>query len=360
MNITISENLKRLRKSRGMTQECLASRLHVSPQSVSKWERGESYPDITVLPTIANFFEITIDSLLGNDKVQNERKIKEYCEKVRELTGNGGYNADEAEYEKAFSLATKAYTEFPDECSIIMLYVTALEIYSNDDHSEEIKRLCEKVVKSTDDTRLLADASYHLYGFRSVEDRAYFVEKFISYGEDSKWFKVYPRNTEEGKILEQHSILNKWWYLNNEIYTYGDFFEETSVPPVTHEEKILLLKKCESIFYAVFDKDDLGEYTFYEGQYNEFLCREYLYVGKTEEALEHFEKAVEGWVKYNNLPEKYEYRDILYAHRPYVRTYIDGPYTELSRYRGDIDRSDLYNPIRDNGRFKHTYERLCM
>lgn len=358
MNITIGENLKRLRKTRGMTQEGLASQLHVSSQSVSKWERGESYPDITVLPTIANFFEITVDSLLGNDKAQNERKIKEYCEKVRELTGNGGRTGDAVEYEKAFALAKKAYDEFPDECSIIMMYVTALKIYSNEEHSEEIKRLCEKVVKNFDDPRLLSDASYHLYGFRSVEDKVYFVENFISYGEDPKWFEIYPKHTEEGKILHQHCVLDKWWYLNMYIYLGGDFFEEQEKAPVTHEEKILLIKKCQAIFYAVFDKDDLGEFVFYGGQYNEFLCREYLYIGNTEEALAYFEMAVDGWVKYNNLPETYEYHDILYAYRPYMRGYIGGPYTELSRYRGDIDCNSLYDAIRDDERFKLAYARL--
>lgn len=359
MNIAISENLKGLRKSSGMTQEYLASKLCVSPQSVSKWERGEAYPDITLLVSIAGLFGITVDALLGNDKVQNERKIKEYCEEFRHLTGNGGRTGDTGEYEKALALAGRAYGEFPDECSVIMQYVTALKVYSKEDHSEKIEHLCQKVLQSTDDPRLISEASYHLYGLRSAEDRKFFVESFISCGEDPEWFRVYPCRTEEGRLLEQHCILDKWWYLNMEIYTYGDFFEEMTVPPVTHEEKILLLKKCQAVFYAVFDKDDLGEYTFYEGQYNEFLCREYLYVGKTAEALCHFEKAVNGWVKYNSLPQEYEYRDILYAHRPYIKKDLDGPYTMLSRYREDVDRSVLYDAIRDDRRFGIAYAKLC-
>lgn len=204
MNIAISENLKGLRKSSGMTQEYLASRLCVSPQSVSKWERGESYPDITLLPSIAELFGTTVDALLGNDKVQNERKIREYCEKFRNLTGNGGRTGDNGEYEKAVALARRAYGEFPDECPVIMQYVTALKVYLKEDRSEEIEYLCQKMVQSTDAPRLISEASYYLYGLRSVEDRKYFVESFISYGEDPEWFEVYPRNTEEGRILEQH------------------------------------------------------------------------------------------------------------------------------------------------------------
>ena len=59
MNIYFSENIKRLRKERELTQEALADFLGVSFQAVSKWERGESYPDIELLPTIADFFSVS-------------------------------------------------------------------------------------------------------------------------------------------------------------------------------------------------------------------------------------------------------------------------------------------------------------
>lgn len=51
-----------------MTQDQLAQVLGVSPQLISKWECGDWYHDITLLPAIANFFEITVDELIGNDK----------------------------------------------------------------------------------------------------------------------------------------------------------------------------------------------------------------------------------------------------------------------------------------------------
>ena len=70
--IYLSEQLRALRRARDLTQEEVASALHVSPQSVSKWERGESYPDIELLPALANFYETSVDALIGMDRVRSD------------------------------------------------------------------------------------------------------------------------------------------------------------------------------------------------------------------------------------------------------------------------------------------------
>ena len=65
MEITIGENIKRLRRERGMTQEQLAEKLNITNAAVSKWERGDSLPDITMLFPIADYFGISVDELMG-------------------------------------------------------------------------------------------------------------------------------------------------------------------------------------------------------------------------------------------------------------------------------------------------------
>ena len=69
MSIAIGNQIKALRRSSGMTQADFAKLLCVTPQAVSKWERNVSYPDITMLPTIARYFGISIDRLFGYDDV---------------------------------------------------------------------------------------------------------------------------------------------------------------------------------------------------------------------------------------------------------------------------------------------------
>ena len=69
----LSENLKKYRILKNLTQEDVAEYLNITPQSVSKWERGDCYPDITFLPALANIFETSIDLLIGMDTIRAEK-----------------------------------------------------------------------------------------------------------------------------------------------------------------------------------------------------------------------------------------------------------------------------------------------
>ena len=86
MTIYFSENLKKLRLSKNLTQDKLADFLNVSFQTISKWERGETYPDITMLPSIAMFFKVSIDGLLGINNARDEEEIKRLLEEHDNLT----------------------------------------------------------------------------------------------------------------------------------------------------------------------------------------------------------------------------------------------------------------------------------
>lgn len=68
----LMKKLKEYRIMKNLTQEELAGYLGITAQSVSKWERGESYPDIALLPALANIFETSIDLLMGMDTIRAE------------------------------------------------------------------------------------------------------------------------------------------------------------------------------------------------------------------------------------------------------------------------------------------------
>lgn len=97
----LSENLKRFRILKNLTQEDVAGYLSVTPQSVSKWERGESYPDITFLPALANIFETSIDTLIGMDIIRSEETRYNIHKIANEFQRSGDYYAAEKVYRDA-------------------------------------------------------------------------------------------------------------------------------------------------------------------------------------------------------------------------------------------------------------------
>ena len=74
MKLNIGETIKRLRKERAITQEEFAEVLGVSCQSVSRWENNSCYPDIELIPIIAEFFGISTDRLWV---LMNQKKRKQ-------------------------------------------------------------------------------------------------------------------------------------------------------------------------------------------------------------------------------------------------------------------------------------------
>lgn len=87
MLLNFAENFKQLRKEKGVTQEKIAETFGVSSQSVSRWELSICYPDLELLPSIANYFGVTVDHLLSNDVPSKEKDYDIFCETLYTLDG---------------------------------------------------------------------------------------------------------------------------------------------------------------------------------------------------------------------------------------------------------------------------------
>lgn len=97
----LSENLKKYRIMKNLTQEDVADYLGITPQSISKWERGECYPDITSLPALANIFETSIDVLIGMDTIRAQETRYNIHKKASEFQRDGDYVSAEKVYRDA-------------------------------------------------------------------------------------------------------------------------------------------------------------------------------------------------------------------------------------------------------------------
>ena len=127
MQLNIGTKIKELRRRDGRTQEALAEALGVTNQAVSRWESGGSYPDMEIVPAIANYFHVSIDELFGyrNDR---EERIKRILEKAKNQIHMQGtiLEKDCGNYEGIVQMLREASEEFPNEPEIMYLFADAL------------------------------------------------------------------------------------------------------------------------------------------------------------------------------------------------------------------------------------------
>ena len=85
MQIQIAENIRKHRIKQGLTQGDIAILLSVSPQAVSRWENGQAFPDITLLPLLAKYLNVSIDELMGAEAQKNKHLEKELYEREQAI-----------------------------------------------------------------------------------------------------------------------------------------------------------------------------------------------------------------------------------------------------------------------------------
>ena len=134
--LKIAEVILRERRKLKLTQEELANALMVSPQAVSNWERG-GYPDITLLPRIANYFKITVDELIGNDEASHQADVEFFMSKF-----NHALPAEQ------LILAKEYYQKYPSDFAICDCLAMAIlrnkECWQRD--YPLLKEVCEKIM----------------------------------------------------------------------------------------------------------------------------------------------------------------------------------------------------------------------
>ena len=143
----IAENLKSLRKSKDLTQEEVAEILSVSPQSVSKWERGETLPDITLLPSLANLYKVTVDTLIGMEKINDQQTRNSVFTEAHNHWKNGDLNA-------AIEVYSNALKTFPNDAGIMSDLAMALALTDEPDKLSQSVSLCERVLSDNQNDKV--------------------------------------------------------------------------------------------------------------------------------------------------------------------------------------------------------------
>ena len=137
MDILIGENIKRLRTESNLTQEQLAEALNVSSVAVSKWERGDTMPDISMLPRLAYYFRVSIDELMSYDACAVDLEISAF---ITEHTKA----AETINAKECLRLSKAAYKKYPQDYRVMELYMWDLiGGYADNDPNTILKHKAE-------------------------------------------------------------------------------------------------------------------------------------------------------------------------------------------------------------------------
>ena len=145
------------RKELKLTQEDIAQFVGVSRAAVSKWEKGQSYPDITLLPKLAMYFDLSIDTLLGYEpQLTHDRIVSIYAELAKCFTTEP-FPQVESKIER---LVTEYYSCYPFLMKMAQLYLNYLQQSPDfEQTAQKIIAICERVKRNSEDLHLLNEAT---------------------------------------------------------------------------------------------------------------------------------------------------------------------------------------------------------
>lgn len=160
--INIAKVLVRKRKEKGMTQEDLADYIGVSKASVSKWETGQSYPDVTFLPQLAAFFNISVDELIDYQPQMTKNDIQKLYLRLAADFSTKPFTTVLTEIHRTVK---KYYACFPLLLQMGILLINHLELVKEDTEkvmtlTAEAKSLFVRVKEESDEVSLKKKALY--------------------------------------------------------------------------------------------------------------------------------------------------------------------------------------------------------
>lgn len=305
MTINIGETIKSMRKDKSITQETLAAFLGVTNQSISKWERGETYPDITMLPAIASFFGTSVDNLLGINKIEQERRIQHYCSEYSRLWA-------EHNFEELTALMKEAVCEFPGNFDLLVKYLNCLTTASLNKESllkvrEEAQSIYDLIQEqcTTDSIRIWAKKLMCRYLSRLsvIESSGVDISRaeevlesmpLMQNTRDIEAMYIYHEDTEKRRLACAKGVSEILRLLGETIFRTFD-------EPTEYDENIL--ESLISLLKAVMPQEDYGKsfnHIIYD--YGYLGVKRYLR-GDEEGAIACFEEEVRLAKAFDSLPD---------------------------------------------------------
>lgn len=255
----LGNNIKNLRTIKKMTQEELAELLGTTSKSVSRWEQSLTYPDISLLPFIANIFEVTVDELLGVESIKQDEYVKELKKQADKYAMNN-------DYESELKLWQEAYKKLPnnEEVKICLISVMGtINIITNEiKYSSEIIRLAESILDKSTNNVIRINATQCLVDLYSQMDN---IEMAEHYCKQLPSDLLYTRNVMRTRYFKNEKLLTSI-QMNicdfvSEIGRESEFVIHNNRIQTSNEYKKEYLERLIKIDELVFVKDnDFGHH----------------------------------------------------------------------------------------------------
>ena len=337
MNINLAEPLRRLRTARGITQETLAEFLGVSSQAVSKWERGDGLPDITMLPPLANYFGVTLDELMNMDELRNREKLADMKKKHRELRSAG-------QEEEDLVLLRETLRQFPND------YETMAELAEYLPDSREGLALCRRILEFCPDNDLRCYAAYQEASLLfSLERKDEALEK-----------------TKKLPPLEYCRELNIMWLLHGEERVkqcqetirllgwafYGQIEQLADEDVFDPETCIALYQKALDLYDVIYGDGNMC-YTHLRAANCYYRMGLYaLELGRNDRAVGYFAQAAEHAKRFDALPERVAFTSLLLNRLTFEREKTSGVGTLAREMRGWLAEKEQ---LKASGRYSEIF-----
>ena len=365
LGLKLGENLKKFRLQRELTQEQLADVLCVSAQAVSRWENGTTYPDITLLPTIASYFEITLDELMGMENWRSEEQLKKLLGQLEENGSKGliyenilllrdAVKTYPTNYELQFRLVNQlAFCEYKDG--------RGLSEEEKISFNREAAEIGNRILSHCTDGAIINQTTQQLcYIYSSLGEK----EKAIEYAKKLPNIgctdTVVLGDLYEGEQQKTHQNRAIKWYTSIfwcALINQADLGCRNET--MSDAERIEIMKKALAILELVFDDGDYLNYSGTVSITHRYIADLAMSEGDYELALSSLEKAAQFAVMSDTLPENARHTSLLVNNLEY------GPFNTIKNYDFtdckelyDKMQADRYNAIRDDKRFIAVLEKI--
>lgn len=288
--------------------------LNVSSQSVSRWELGICYPDMELLPMLAEIFEITVDKLLGVDNIAEKKKVDEYLNRFQVAINQG-------KIDECISIAREGVAEYPNNYALLNKLMYALFVSGDDtgnisnwkenmeNYDAEITSLGERIMKYCPDQNIRLEAISRLafnhceQGRKEIGKQIYeMLPPMILCRENQMWWSL---EEDEKTSFLQKQIKKSYDMLYDFIWLLA------TCGKLSPTNSLSVINKVEELTNLITDEKQYNIDSWGNSRIHYDKAKLYSKIGCKKSVYEQLELAARKAIDFDNRPETEEYNSLL-------------------------------------------------